>query len=145
MARPTSALIIDDEPHVRMFLKLLLKQIGVTVIAEAGDGVSGVASVRQHKPELVILDVNLPQENGVQVLAKLGSEFPDLPVIMVSSQNATKTILETQQLGALAYILKFSPKAQVLKELTEALESLEDDESDEAEAEADGEPGTAGS
>lgn len=128
MARPTNALIVDDEPHVRVFVKMLLKQLGIETTWEAGDGAQALAMVAKHNPELVMLDINLPLMSGLEVLAALGQERRHLPVIMISSQSSMKTVLECVKLGAVAYILKHSPRAEALRMLSEALEALADEE-----------------
>ncbi len=128
MPRPTNALIIEDESHVRLFLRLLLKECGIENVWEAGDGGEGLAMVEAHQPELVLLDINLPVMNGLEVLRLIQEEKqPGLPVIMVSSQSAMKTVLECVRLGAAAYILKHSERADALKMLREALDGLTDD------------------
>jgi two-component system chemotaxis response regulator CheY len=124
MARPTNALIVDDEAHVRAFVKLLLKQTGITTTWEAGDGTSALAMVALHNPELVLLDINLPMMSGLEVLQALGQERPEIPVIMISSQSAMKTVLECVKHGAVAYILKHSPRAEALKMLANAIDGL---------------------
>jgi CheY-like chemotaxis protein len=135
MARPTNALIVDDEPHVRAFVRLLLKEVGITTTWEAGDGTQALAMVAEHNPELVLLDINLPIMSGLEVLQLLHGERPDLPVIMVSSQSAMKTVLECVSLGATAYILKHSPRTEALRMLTEALAGLEgEDPADQSDA-----------
>lgn len=133
MARPTNALIVDDEPHVRMFVKLLLKQLGIEETWEATDGVQALAMVAEHTPQLVLLDINLPMMSGMEVLGTINRQRRAPPVIMISSQSAMKTVLECVKLGATAYILKHSPKAEALKMLKEALDSLADDGADETE------------
>lgn len=130
MARPTNALIVEDEVHVRVFLRLLLKECGIETAWEAGDGAQAIALVAQHRPELVLLDINLPIMNGLEVLQTLREEHPDLPVIMLTSQSAMKSVLECVKLGALAYILKHSPKEEVRRLLQEALDGLATTESD---------------
>ena len=127
MARPTNALIVEDEVHVRVFLRLLLKEVGIETVWEAGDGAQGLALAGQHRPELVLLDVNLPIMNGLEVLEHLAAENPDMPVIMVTSQSAMKTVLESVKLGAIAYILKHSPKAEAVRMLREAIDGLADE------------------
>ncbi len=130
MSRPTSALIIEDEPHVRVFLRLLLKECGIESVTEAGDGTQGLAMIQAQPPELVLLDINLPVMNGLEVLQLLHEERPDLPVIMVSAQSAMKTVLECVKLGAKAYILKHSERDEALQMLRDALDEIEDDGTD---------------
>ena len=126
MARPTNALIVDDESHVRAFLRLLLREIGISNCWEAADGPSAVQLAREHKPELVLLDVNLPGMNGLQVLDQLKQVTPDLPVVMVTSQSAISTVSEAVRLGAVGYLLKHCPKDETLRALNEVLDSIDD-------------------
>jgi two-component system chemotaxis response regulator CheY len=124
MSRPTNALIVDDEAHVRVFLKMLLKEAGIEHVWEAADGTQALALAGQHRPELVLLDVNLPMMNGLEVLGHLAAEHPSMPVIMVTSQSSARTVLDAAKHGAVAYILKHSPKAQALAMLREAIDRL---------------------
>lgn len=131
MPRPTSALIVEDEAHVRVFLKLLLKECGIEQVWEAADGSQGLEMVQSHQPGIVLLDINLPVVDGLEVLRLIKQVMrPDLPVVMVSSQSAMKTVLECVRLGASAYILKHSDLADALKMLRDALDDLADDTAD---------------
>ena len=80
MPRPVNALLVDDEPHVRLLIKTLLKQLGITTVWEAGDGTTALELAGAHKPNVVLLDINLPQMGGLQVLAKLKAAHPDVAV-----------------------------------------------------------------
>jgi len=131
MPRPANALIIDDESHVRTFLRVLLTQLGITQFWEARDGAAGLALVREHRPELVLLDINLPLMSGLDVLRELRSIAAETPVIMVSSQSAIKTVQEALELGAIAYVLKHGSKDQALETIREALDSLDEPAGDE--------------
>jgi two-component system, chemotaxis family, chemotaxis protein CheY len=124
MGYPTSALIVDDESHVRAFVRLLLRELGITECWEAADGVSAVQLAQQHRPELVMLDINLPGMSGLQVLGQLKQHVPDIPVVMVTSQSAISTVSEAVRLGAVGYLLKHCPKDDTLKALREVLESI---------------------
>lgn len=123
MAGPTSALIVDDEPHVRVYLRLLLAELGVETFWEAGDGQQALAAVAEHGPDLVVLDLNLPVMGGMEVLQHLSETNPDVPVIVVSSQTTATTVVECQKRGAIGYVLKHSPRAVALAALREALQN----------------------
>lgn len=127
MARPTTALIVDDEAHVRTFLRLLLKELGITTTWEASDGATGVALAVNHKPEVVLLDLNMPVLNGLEALTQLRELEPDIPVIMVTAQIALGSVQEAARLGASGYILKHNPKNQTLAALREAFAALDRD------------------
>jgi DNA-binding NarL/FixJ family response regulator len=124
MPRPVSALIIDDEPHVRIVFRLLLKQLGIETVWEAADGASALEQATEHKPEVVLLDINLPQIGGLEVLARLKKAHPAMPVVIVSSQSTMKTVIQTRELGAEAYVLKHAPKAEVLQMLSDAFDNI---------------------
>lgn len=126
MGRPTNALIVDDEAHVRTFLRLVLKELGITQTWEAPDGATGVQMAVNHKPDIVLLDINLPVMNGLQALAELGRLEPDIPVVMVTSQSALSSVQQASQLGAVGYVLKHLPKAQTMASLTELFDSMDD-------------------
>jgi len=130
MPRPSNALIVDDEAHVRLFIRLLLKQLRIETVWEAADGTEALEQVAYHRPELVLLDINMPEMNGLDVLARIAHDYPGTPVIMVSSQNAMKTVLECRQMGAIAYVLKYAPRMEALKVIREALDSLGEDDSE---------------
>jgi CheY-like chemotaxis protein len=127
MARPTSALIVDDEAHVRVFVRLLLAEAGITTTWEAGNGEEALELVREHRPALVLLDVNMPVLNGLETLDQLQAIEPDLPVVMLTSESAMQTVREAARLGATGYILKQSPRDDALKSLRETLDALDDE------------------
>jgi two-component system chemotaxis response regulator CheY len=122
MVKPTNALIVDDEAHVRVFLRILLKEIGITEVWEAADGVEALAMAERHRPKLVLLDVNLPLMAGMEVLKRLVVDLPHVPVVMVTSQSAMKTVMEAAKAGAAGYILKHSARAEALRMLREIVD-----------------------
>ena len=128
MAYPKNALIIDDESHVRAFLRLLLREVGIEECWEAGDGASALQMAQQHKPELVLLDINMPGISGLQVLAQLQQAGFTNPVVMVTSQSAISTVSEAVRLGASGYLLKHCPKEETLMSLREVLDTVSGEE-----------------
>lgn len=125
MPRPATALIVDDEAHVRTFLRLLLKELGIETIWEAKDGAQALVLAAAQRPELVLLDLNLPLVGGIDVLGQLQRQQPGIPVVIVTSLSAAKIVQEAARLGAIGYILKQSPKDQMLLSLREALAVIE--------------------
>ncbi len=134
MARPTNALIVDDEAHVRVFARMLLKEVGIATTWEAADGIAALEQINTHDPELVLLDVNLPQMTGIEVLKQINEARPELPVIIMSSESAIKTVRDALEFGAIAYILKHAGKNDALKSLRAAVDGLAD--SDESGADS---------
>lgn len=128
MPRPVNALIVDDEPHVRLFVRLLLREVGISQTWEAADGNQALQMIEQYDPQLVLLDINLPLVSGPEILEQMHEVRPEIPVIMVTAQSAMKSVMECAKLGAIAYILKHSPRAEALKMLREAVDGLATDE-----------------
>ncbi|MGA3007131.1 MAG: response regulator transcription factor [Opitutaceae bacterium] len=121
MDQPLSVLVVDDEEHVRAFLRTLLQVAGVTQVWEADNGPRGQELYRQHKPALVLLDLNMPGPAGVETLAEILKFDPDAMVIIVTSQNDRDTVLKCQQQGASGYLLKSRPKEELLAVLKDFL------------------------
>jgi CheY-like chemotaxis protein len=111
-------LIVDDEPHVRKFVGLLARCLGSPVIIEAANGEDALALYAQESPDLVLLDVNLPGMDGIQILAAILAQDPDAMVVMLTSLANRQTIDECLRLGAVSYIRKDTPKEAILAELS---------------------------
>jgi DNA-binding NarL/FixJ family response regulator len=127
MPRPANALIIDDEVHVRVFLAAILRQLGIRTIWDAADGPTGLVYASQHKPDFVLLDLNLPEVSGLDVLEKLKAQYPKLPVIVVSAQSTVRTINRVRELGADGYVVKYAPKSEVIQMISDALDRIAGD------------------
>lgn len=128
MPRPTNALIVDDESHARTYVRLLLKEVGIEEVVEAGEAEQAMAAFAQYEFELVVLDVNLRGATGLQLLAQMKADRPEVPVVMLTSENAMKTVGEASRLGASGYILKHSPKHKALETLRQVLDDVESGE-----------------
>jgi DNA-binding NarL/FixJ family response regulator len=111
-------LLIDDEPHVRKYVGLLARGLGSPVIIEADNGELALALYAKESPDLVLLDVNLPGMDGLQILAAILALDPDAVVVMLTSLANRQTIDECLRLGAASYIRKDTPKEVVFAELS---------------------------
>ncbi len=140
MPRPATALIIDDEVHVRVFLSAIVKQLGIKTIWAAPDGPTGLEFASQNKPDFVLLDLNLPEISGFDVLQKLKALYPKLPVIVVSAQSTVRTIERVRELGASGYVVKYAAKAEVLQMISDVLDRVAEG-ADGGAPEAAGKPG----
>jgi two-component system chemotaxis response regulator CheY len=114
-------LLVDDEAHIRKFVALILKQLGVTAIVEASNGAEAVEIYQREKPDLVLLDVNMPVLDGMQTLRQLNALDPDCIVIMLTSLANRQTVEEAMEHGAASYIRKDTPKEEILKSLSETI------------------------
>ncbi|MCX6001955.1 MAG: response regulator transcription factor [Chloroflexi bacterium] len=102
-------LVVDDEPKVCDLIKAYLEKDGYEVIL-AGDGRSAVDQARSHKPDLIVLDLNLPVMDGIEVFRTVRA-VSDIPVIMVTARDDEVDKIVGLQLGADDYVTKpFSPR-----------------------------------
>jgi DNA-binding NarL/FixJ family response regulator len=83
-------LIIDDHRSFRLQARALLESEGFTVVAEAEDGTSGIDAVRSHRPDLVLLDIGLPDIEGFEVARTLAADGPPPFVVLTSSREASE-------------------------------------------------------
>jgi two-component system chemotaxis response regulator CheY len=111
-------LITDDEAHIRMFLGLVLKRLGHPTIIEAANGQEAVIAYARHKPDLVLLDVNMPVLDGVQALEKIREADPDALVVMLTSLTNRQTVEECVRLGAADYLRKDLPRDELIAQLS---------------------------
>ena len=108
-----SILVVDDEGSIRTICRVNLETDGMTV-DEAADGREALERVRRQQPELVLLDVMMPDVDGWQVAAELAAEpaTRDIPVVFLSARAAREDKARAQELGAVGYIVKpFDPVA----------------------------------
>lgn len=106
---PQRILIVDDDPHIRQLLVFALEKAGFAT-SEAADGEAALASVADVAPALVVLDINMPRMNGLEVCRRLRGES-DVPVLFLSSRDEEIDRVLGIELGADDYVVKpFSPR-----------------------------------
>jgi phosphoserine phosphatase RsbU/P len=103
--KPSRILTIDDEPLVREILTAYLEDSGYEV-SEAGDGQTGIEMIRREPPDLVLCDLRMPGVDGLQVLATVTREFPELPILVVSGMGGISDAIQALKLGAWDYVTK---------------------------------------
>jgi two-component system response regulator EvgA len=104
-----SVLIVDDHPSFRASARRLLEAEGFEVVGEAGDGHAAIAAARELQPDLVLLDVQLPDLDGFEVAARLAASGLRSAVILTSSRNPA----EYGQLDTDTAVRGFVPKAEL--------------------------------
>ncbi|TVR59607.1 MAG: response regulator [Candidatus Competibacteraceae bacterium] len=103
--KPSRILTIDDELLVREILTAYLEDSGYEV-SEAGDGQTGIEMIRREPPDLVLCDLRMPGVDGLQVLATVTREFPELPILVVSGMGGISDAIQALKLGAWDYVTK---------------------------------------
>ena len=116
-------MIVDDDDHVRTFLVVLLRKIVSGNILEAHNGEEAVNLYRLERPDLILLDVNMPLMDGLETLTKLREVNPDVVVIMITSLAMRKIVEDAVRAGAAHFIRKDTPKPQVIEIIRETIVS----------------------
>ncbi|MFG6284131.1 response regulator transcription factor [Sphingomonas sp. S6] len=115
---PRTVLIVDDDPHIRQLLAFALDKAGLSPV-EAADGEAGLAMARAHKPDLVVLDINMPRMDGLEVCRRLRGAKDgggDTPILFLSSRDDEIDRVLGIELGADDYVVKpFSPREVVAR------------------------------
>ena len=101
----TTVILVDDHA---MFRSGVRAELGdrVEVIAEAGDPAAAIAAIRQYRPDVVLLDVHMPDGGGLAVLQGIGSELPDTRFLALSVSDASEDVIEVIRAGARGYVTK---------------------------------------
>ena len=115
MSPPATILLAEDDRILRKAGEATLKKRGYAVIA-AVDGEDALAKAREHKPDLILLDVIMPKLQGFEVLANLKSDAAtrDIPVIMLSNLQDESDVRKATEAGALDYLVKSNVPLDVL-------------------------------
>ena len=112
-------LLVDDSRTIRKIQIKVLAQLGLTEVVEANDGAEGLAKVQSDTPDLILLDWNMPNMDGLTFLKTLRGVGSKTPVIMVTTESERSRVVEAVQAGINNYMVKpFTPDAlgQKIKE-----------------------------
>lgn len=120
-----SIILIDDHDLFRQGLKYLLDdEDDLQVIADASNGLDGLELVKQHHPDLVLLDLDMPIMNGVQTLSHILQQQPDLAVLILTVSEEAHCLEEMLQMGAKGYLLKNIEVEYLLESIRNAARHL---------------------
>lgn len=114
-------LLADDEVHIRYMIRNIVNGEGFVVVGEANNGEDALALYRKFRPDLTLMDINLPLMNGDEVLAEIMREDPDAKVVMLTMVADVETVRRCLELGAANYILKSNPSDTIRKLLHEVM------------------------
>ena len=106
-ASPIRVLLIDDSPIIRLGLRSALEDCtDIAIVGEAGTAATGVAAVTQLKPDVVLLDLHLPDKSGFQACRDLLKARPKTQVLILTSNSGERNVQEAMNAGARGYLLK---------------------------------------
>lgn len=115
-------LIVDDSFYMRTMLKNMLTDAGYEVVGEAPNGQTALELAKETNPDLITLDVILPDNTGLDVLKGIKAEQPDMKIVIVSAVGQEVIVNEAIENGALSYIVKPFSEEKVLEVVKKALE-----------------------
>jgi two-component system, NtrC family, response regulator AtoC len=101
----SKVLVIDDEASIRESLEMFLREKGLSVLS-AGTGADGVAAWQEYQPQVIILDIRLPDTSGLEILKEITAHDSDVKVIMITAYHDMETTIEAMRNGAYDYIHK---------------------------------------
>ncbi|MFW6449450.1 MAG: response regulator [Nanoarchaeota archaeon] len=116
-----NVLIVDDSAFMRNMLKNIINQAGGTIVGEAADGQQAIDKTNELSPQIIFLDIMMPNVNGLEALKQIKSQHPDVKVVICTSAGQEKIIGEAVEAGASEFVKKpFKPDeiSQVISKLS---------------------------
>jgi len=116
---PLRILLVEDEQIVRQGVRALLEQAGFEVVAEASDGREGIRLAEQHRPDVAILDLAMPNMNGTTAARELGRVAPNTRTVVLTAHRGDEEVLAALDAGIKGYVLKTEGLADLVRALQE--------------------------
>lgn len=113
-------LVADDHEVVRRGLATLLKDSNIKVVAEAATGKEAVEQTVKSKPDVVLMDIRMPEGDGLEAMEKLRKKFPNTPVVVLSTYDNPTYVARSIALGAWDYVLKGAPRKDLITAINRA-------------------------
>lgn len=116
MSAPVKVMIVDDHAIVREGLAMLLsEEADIEVVGEARDGVDALTRISHLQPDVVLMDLAMPEMDGIAATAQIRQKYPDCQVLVLTSFAEDQRVPDAMQAGAVGYLLKDVLKADLLR------------------------------
>jgi|SRR5690625_899903 len=117
-----SVLIVDDAAFMRMMIKDILEKNGYTVAGEAENGIVAVEKYKELNPDIVTLDITMPEMDGITALKEIKAFDPNAVVVMCSAMGQQAMVIDAIQAGAKDFIVKPFQAERVIEAISKAIE-----------------------
>ena len=114
--------IVDDSGMSRKMLRDILEEAGYSVVGEASDGMEGVLAYKQYNPDLITLDITMPNMGGTEALDEIKKYDSDAKAIMITAAGQQNKVIEAIKLGAQRFVTKPFDAKEILKNIEEIME-----------------------
>lgn len=119
-----SILIVDDSPIITRKLGMMLEQLGYKVVHTAVTGKEAIAAYKACRPDVVTMDITMPEMDGIEATRRIVREFPDAKIVMVTSHGQEKMVLDALKAGAKGYVLKPFQEHKVYEAIQKACKRI---------------------
>ena len=117
----TKLLLVDDHVLVRQGIaKLLAETAGIEVVGEAGNGTDAIARARALKPDLILMDLYLPDMTGIEATRTIKQEMPEMPVLLLTVSDGEDHVYEAVTSGAQGYVVKTTDHGELIRQIRQA-------------------------
>ena len=117
-----SILICDDAAFMRMMIKDILTKNGYNVAGEAENGAKGVEKYNELKPDLVLMDITMPEMDGIEALEHILKEDPEAKAVMITAAGQQDKLIQALRIGAKRFISKPFNEEEIIKNIHEVME-----------------------
>lgn len=113
-------LVVDDAAFMRMMIKEILTKNGYEIVGEANDGNEAIEKYKELKPDLVTMDITMPELDGIEALKIIKKDFPEAKIIMCSAMGQQSMVIDAIQAGAKDFIVKPFQADRVIEAISKA-------------------------
>ncbi|MDF2904027.1 MAG: response regulator receiver protein [Bacillus sp. (in: firmicutes)] len=115
------ALIVDDAAFMRMMLKDILIKNGIDVVGEAVNGIDALEKYKELQPDVVTMDITMPEKDGITAVKEIRALFPQAKIIMCSAMGQQPMVLEAIQAGAKDFVVKPFQAERIMESIKKVL------------------------